>query len=230
MSDVEQRERAAVAPDLAPQAAKLRKPLREDDGRLRRGRVAQTKIRAAARALFLERGFDGATLRDIAARAGMGASSIYRHFESKEELLIDELAELQEQAWEKFRKQDDRTRATRVRLSEFLDWQHALLVEQRDFSMIALRATTLPQVAVARRVLVLYDRAIGLIAEILQNGRMRGDLRKDLDVLAAARAIFQITVSARIPWANGLIDAEACRKSIEDSVTILFAGIGRSSV
>ncbi len=209
---------------------KSRKALRSDDGRLRRGRAAQAKIRCAARELFAERGFDGATLREIAARAGMGASSIYRHFASKEELLIDELAELQEQAWEKFRRQDDRTRTTRVRLREFLDWQHALLAEQRDFSMIALRATTLPQAAVARRVLVLYDRAIGLIAEILQNGRMRGDLRKDLDVLAAARAIFHITVSARIPWANGLIDSDSCRKSIEDSMSILFVGIERNLV
>lgn len=209
---------------------KARKALRADDGRLRRGRAAQAKIRRAARELFAERGFDAATLREIAARAGMGASSIYRHFASKEELLIDELAELQEQAWEKFRKQDDRTRATRVRLREFLDWQHALLAEQRDFSMIALRATTLPHATVSRRVLVLYDRAIGLIAEILQNGRMRGDLRKDLDVLAAARAIFHITVSARIPWANGLIDSDSCRKSIEDSVSVLFSGIERNFV
>ncbi len=229
MSDAEQRDDCGTAPALQ-MARKPRKPLREDDGRLRRGRVAQAKIRAAARALFLERGFDGATLRDIATQAGMGTSSIYRHFESKEELLIDELAELQEQAWEKFRKQDDRARATRMRLNEFLDWQHTLLAEQRDFSMIALRATTLPQAAVARRVLVLYDRAIGLVAEILQNGRMRGDLRKDLDVLAAARAIFHITVSARIPWANGLIDAKTCRKSIDDSISVLFAGIEHNSV
>ncbi|MCI0548517.1 MAG: TetR/AcrR family transcriptional regulator, partial [Candidatus Rokubacteria bacterium] len=54
--------------------------LRPDDGRLARGRRSRSKIREAARELFRERGFDGATLRAIASRAGMGASSIYRHF------------------------------------------------------------------------------------------------------------------------------------------------------
>ena len=33
----------------------------------------------------------------------MGASSIYRHVRSKEELLIQELADLQEEAWTRFR-------------------------------------------------------------------------------------------------------------------------------
>ena len=73
--------------------------LREDDGRLARGRRSRAKIREAAMALFRERGFDGATLRAIAAKAGMGTSSIYRHVQSKEELLIDELSALQEEEW-----------------------------------------------------------------------------------------------------------------------------------
>ena len=72
--------------------------LRPDDGRLARGRRSRARIRAAARSLFEERGFDGATLRAIGERAGMGASSIYRHVQSKEELLIEELFELQEEA------------------------------------------------------------------------------------------------------------------------------------
>ena len=57
-----------------------------------RGKRSRVRIRAAARELFREKGFDGATLRAIAERAGMGASSIYRHVETKQELLILELA------------------------------------------------------------------------------------------------------------------------------------------
>ena len=51
--------------------------LRPDDGRLVRGRRSRRRIQRAAGALFRERGFDATTLRAIAARAGMGASSIY---------------------------------------------------------------------------------------------------------------------------------------------------------
>jgi AcrR family transcriptional regulator len=200
-------------------------PRRADDGRLLRGRRSRARIREAARALFRERGFDGATLRAIAARAGMGASSIYRHVESKEELLIDELAALQEEAWQRFRRSEVRSLPARERVRRFLDVQHALLQEDRDLTMIALRAATRPEARVAGRVLALHERTVGLLAEVLQMGRMRGDLARGADVLEAARALFHLTLGARIPWINGAIEAEACRRSIQSAVDLLFEGL-----
>ena len=107
----------------------------------------------------------------------MGASSIYRHVQSKEELLIEELSEMQEEAWTRFRKGDDRRRPTLERLREFLDIQHELFVADRDLTTIAMRATTKTDARVARRVLQLYDRTIGLLMEILQQGRMLRSIR-----------------------------------------------------
>jgi AcrR family transcriptional regulator len=204
---------------------KSRSSLRPDDGRLARGRKSRARIREAARSLFRERGFDGATLRAIAERAGMGTSSIYRHVQSKEELLVDELAEMQEEAWTRFRSHDDRQRSTQVRLAEFLDIQHELLVADRDLTTIALRATTRTEARVARRVLQLYDRTIGLLMEILQQGRMRRDLARDVDVLEAARTLFHVTNGARIPWANGMVSDDACRASIHQALSLLFRGL-----
>jgi len=209
----------------APTSPRSRRPLRDDDGRLLRGRRAKSRIREAALALFRERGFDGATLRAIGARAGMGASSIYRHVESKEELLIEELAARQEDAWTRFRKDDDRRSPARERLGRFLELEHALLAQDSDFTMIALRASTQPEARVAKRVLSLQDRTIGLVAEILQVGKLRGELARDLDVLAASRVIVHVTTGARIPWANGLVTAEGCRASIAAALDVLFRGI-----
>ncbi len=202
-----------------------RSPVRADDGRLLRGRRSRGRIREAARALFRERGFDGATLRAIAERAGMGASSIYRHVRSKEELLVDELTALQEEAWSRFRTEEKRDRPTLDRMRRFLDVQHELLAANRDLTVIALRATTRPEARVARQVLALHDRTIGLLFEILQAGRRRNDLAREVDLLEAARALFHITQGARIPWANGLISDEECRESIETAVGLLFSGL-----
>jgi len=208
-----------------PPAAPTRKAsLRPDDGRLARGRRSRARIREAARALFRESGFDGATLRAIAARAGMGASSIYRHVRSKHELLILELADVQEEAWTSFRRGDDRRAATRERIRRFFEIQHQMLSADPDLTVIALRATTYPEDRVARRVLALNDRTLGLLAEILQGGRRR-DLAPDIDVLAAARAIFHIATGARISWANGLVSEDGCRQAIEASVELLFSGL-----
>ena len=181
---------------------------------------------AARRQRARERGFDGATLRAIAERAGMGASSIYRHVQTKHELLVLELAELQEEAWTRFRLDDDKRRPTRERIHRFFQVQHELLASDADLTVIALRASTYPDAPVARRVLTLHDRTIGLLAEVLQTGRKR-DLAEDLDVLASARALFHIASGARLSWANGLVSEGACRRAIESSVDLLFSGLSR---
>jgi len=137
--------------------------LRPDDGRLERGRRSRQRIRHAARELFREKGFDGATLRAIAARAGMGASSIYRHVETKEELLVMELADLQEEAWSRFRQTGVRNETTRDAVMRFFAAQHELLAREPDLTVIGLRATTYPHARVARAVLALQDRSIGLL-------------------------------------------------------------------
>ena len=72
--------------------------------------------------------------------------------------------------------------------------------------------------------ITLHDRTIGLLAEILQGGRAR-DLAANLDVLAAAHALFHIASGARISWANGLLDEPGCRQTIAASLELLFAGI-----
>lgn len=46
------------------------------------------QIVAAAREVFSERGFDGATVRLVAARAGVDAALIYHYFGSKQQLFV----------------------------------------------------------------------------------------------------------------------------------------------
>lgn len=204
-------------------------PLRRDDGRRLRGDRSRARIREAARSLFRESGFDATTLRAIAARAGVGASSIYRHVQSKHELLVLELADIQEEAWLVFRRLDDPERPTRDRVHRFFRSQHEMLALDPDLTVIAIRATTFPEARVSRRVLALNDRSIGLIAEILQSGRIRGDLDSGIDLLTAARVLFHGAIGARISWANGLLSERGCRSTIDASVELLFEGIGKPS-
>ena len=44
-------------------------------------------IREAAERVFVRRGFDGATIQEIADEAGVSAGNIYRYFDSKADLI-----------------------------------------------------------------------------------------------------------------------------------------------
>lgn len=52
-----------------------------------KGMLARERIISVAETLFNKQGFDGASMRDIAAAAKMQPASMYYHFGSKEELL-----------------------------------------------------------------------------------------------------------------------------------------------
>lgn len=55
------------------------------------------KIYRAATALFLEKGFQETSMREIAAAAGMGKSSLYDFFEAKDDILLFVLIELSDE-------------------------------------------------------------------------------------------------------------------------------------
>lgn len=60
------------------------------DRRVLRSRAA---VLAAGRELFHERGTDGITVEEITRRTGVAKTTIYRHWRSREELVIDILAD-----------------------------------------------------------------------------------------------------------------------------------------
>src|SRR5881227_3297800 len=59
---------------------------RKTDSGYARGEETRARIIRTALALFGERGFDGVSTRDIAARAGVPAPSLQYYFENKEGL------------------------------------------------------------------------------------------------------------------------------------------------
>ncbi|MEV4799366.1 helix-turn-helix domain-containing protein [Nonomuraea sp. NPDC049421] len=60
----------------------------------RSGAEARRRLREAALELYLERGYDGTTTAEIAARAGVNERTFFRHFPDKREVLFDGEADL----------------------------------------------------------------------------------------------------------------------------------------
>jgi len=60
----------------------------------RKQRQARQRIVEAARELFLERGFDGVSVGDIAERAEVGRTTFFRHFGDKQEVVFAQEQEL----------------------------------------------------------------------------------------------------------------------------------------
>jgi AcrR family transcriptional regulator len=66
-------------------------------GRTEAGEATRRRLYGIATGLFAERGYDGATLREVAERAGVSASLLYRYFPSKRSVVLafyDELSDV----------------------------------------------------------------------------------------------------------------------------------------
>jgi AcrR family transcriptional regulator len=81
--------KSSTAPTTLAKAKKARsgKKMPDEKQKLTKGAQARERIISVAEALFNKQGFDGASMRDIAAAAEMQPASMYYHFDSKEELL-----------------------------------------------------------------------------------------------------------------------------------------------
>ena len=73
-------------PGKAKKQRESKEVMPQRDG-LTKGMQARERIISVAETLFNKQGFDGASMRDIAAAATMQPASMYYHFSSKEELL-----------------------------------------------------------------------------------------------------------------------------------------------
>lgn len=79
-----------------------RRPRRSREGGYARGDETRRRIIDAAISLFGQHGFDGASTRDIAARAGVNAPALQYYFENKEGVYRACAQTLAEESWQAF--------------------------------------------------------------------------------------------------------------------------------
>jgi len=164
---------AAHDPDSGPGAA--RRP-----GRPRSGEADRAIIDAALD-LFAESGAAGLCIEAVAARAGVGKSTIYRRWPGKEDLLVDALATLKaplpEPSGESVR--DDLIALLRVMCDGLADPRHvraSALLQGEGIKYPRLMERFTESVVEPRR---------DVFRNVLGRGIETGELRADVDIEAA---------------------------------------------
>ena len=136
-------------------------------------------VRAAAR-LFRERGFDGTTVRDIAAAVGMRSGSPFYHFANKEEILFAVMEEGLRQGLARSEAALAQGGDARARFFALVRAHFGILLEDgSDFIPVMLYEWRRLPPAYRRKLIAVKDRydALwqGVIAELAASWQMRGD-------------------------------------------------------
>ncbi|HEX6756375.1 MAG TPA: TetR/AcrR family transcriptional regulator [Mycobacteriales bacterium] len=169
------------------------------DTAARRGRPGYDRdalLRVAVQ-VFTERGYDGTSMEDLAARLGITKSSIYHHVPGKAELLrlavgraLDALTAVTEEAAATSGPAIDR-------LEHVVRRSVDVLAAELPFVTLLLRVrgnTEVEQAALARR--RQFDR---IVSDLVARAAAEGDLRPGVDPALTSRLLFG-TVNSLTEW------------------------------
>jgi len=172
-------------------------PASQKQGRQNRERqktVRRDAILAAARSVFAEKGYEGATIADIAREAGVASGTVYLYYASKTDLfaaLNGRLFEVIGEALLKAEVHPDVRENTRERINGVF----AACGEYRDLvRLVFLNPDPRSEVA-RRRVQSADDARLRPLAELIKTGIDAGVVRKG-DPAFLARIINGLVISA----------------------------------
>lgn len=167
--------------------------------RVNRRQVAKARTRVkvleAARTLFAERGYDAATIRDIAKGAGMSTGAVFANFQDKAELFeavfADEMAALSEAFSTGVAIED----TTAARLAGGLTAGYHLVLDHLPLMQAMVARSWFQPEDADKRVREFLAPVLSTISDVLLAGIAKGELRQDTDVALIARMVWDIFLS-----------------------------------
>ncbi|MGB6984962.1 MAG: TetR/AcrR family transcriptional regulator [Candidatus Aquilonibacter sp.] len=171
--------------------------------------------------IFAERGFDAASMEDVARAAGITKASIYHHVASKEALLARGLERALSALFGVLEQPEAKTGAPRARLTAIVLRVAEITMSLRAEVSVLFRVrgnSTTERDAMERR--RTFDARI---AELVREAQAAGEVRKDIDPALLVRLIFGMSNSV-VEWyrPDGRTPAAAIAEAIE---RIAFEGI-----
>lgn len=191
-------------------------------------RTTQTKARllAAATEVFAAYGVTGATTKEIARRAQVNEVTLFRHFQSKEQLLAAVVVQALALQAEVLSHQNEWTGDLRHDLTHFAGLYNQMLEEQEDLirSLIG-EAKRHPEVA--RRIISEAAQPIReQLSAYLRRGQQQGTVRSEVDVAPAADAFTGMLVAGMLRRNVSPVLPYSRDRYLKSCVDIFVAGIG----
>ncbi|MGC9498176.1 TetR/AcrR family transcriptional regulator [Streptomyces sp. WG7] len=192
-----------------------------------RSAAADTAILAATRAALVDLGWSKLTLGDVATRAGVAKTTLYRRWTGKNELVVDAVAEL----FDELRLPDRGSLAADI---EGVVLQFAAILDRPEAKsgLMAVVAESTRDDALRERIRTsIVERQKRLVLEGRARAQARGELPPEPDAAEAARTvdlIFDLVAGAVVH--RTLVSAEAADEEWVRGLTrVLLAGLAGSA-
>ena len=175
----------------------------------------RAEILRAAAEVFVERGFDATTTRDIGERAGLLSGSLYHHFDTKEQMLHELVVDV----YAPTAGYVARARAAGAdgadRLVQLVRHHVVHLLGNRHQAVLFLHEARSLTAEHRAAIEAEEHRYVGAIDELVAEGRADGSLRVDVDPVIA-----RLTVLGAANWVYRWFDGDGVWEVDEVATTI----------
>ena len=184
-------------------------------------RRTRADVVAAAGRLFAEKGYHGTSMRDLGKELGLLGSSLYSHVESKEDLLVDVVAE----GAELFQASADSALAEEGNAAEHLNSLIAghidVVLGHLDVVRTFLNEARMLDSEHRDRVIASRDQYEAAFRQVLAEGRADGSFRPDIDPKTSSIFILSV-LNAVERWYRP--DGELSRDELVDRLSAFCLG------
>ncbi len=164
------------------------------------------KICEAASRLFVKKGFEKTTIRDIALEANINSSAIYYYFENKEFLLYRILMEIMDSSLEKMRAISEGSLSPEAKISEVIQlhtWVYGINPDTMELIVYNMKSLDQEHHEEIRKKQSQYAK---VVVRILDELKKRGEMI-DLDTTVCTFSLFGM-----IQWAHRWYNPEGAIK------------------
>jgi AcrR family transcriptional regulator len=188
----------------------------------------RAKVLAAARRLFSEEGYEGATIRDIAAAAGMSTGAVFANFTDKSDLFREIMMSDVVALTESMREAAAHANGVDDALVRMFTAGYTFYQTQLPLARAAFSVGWSPQDGPALRNSPSVQALRGLIVEQLANGAERGELVDDAHAQLRSDMLFDAYLSN---YPQAIFEGwsiEDLQARSREQVGILLAGARRT--
>jgi AcrR family transcriptional regulator len=180
-------------------------------------RIVDTAVELAEKG-----GFEAVRLRDVAASAGVALGTLYRHFRSKEDLLVAALAAQVEQLERRMETHPARGSTTLDRVTAFFTTATQGLCRRPMLARAILRAAASGQPELAEKVARFHGAITTQIKTALRGAAPNGNGSSAARSDAIAVVLEQVWFTALVGWAGGLHGQDDVITNVRSAVVLIL--------
>lgn len=174
------------------------------DVRLPQRQETHDKILAAALDLFVSRGFEGTTVDAIAEAAGVTKGAIYFHFETKDDVLLALLDQVERNFIDPMDRRVRRAGPSgRDKFVAFAHQQSELGIGRTKLAILAIKISSDDAEGNARfapRIRQIYRRLYDIVEDIIELGKAQGEFRTEVSTRQLASFVIATHDGTFLEW------------------------------